>query len=208
MADKSGHYLDIRGFESSKKIADVQVQLSKTGSSAAHGKVTLPIITLITKRSRGGRAFITMRNKRNQLFKKTFQKSGIHSFSDWRIFDGYTKKGMDKELKNDLKSWAEYIEFLSSKKHSSSHIIGKVMELLGKKNSSAVFTAAKFLKHKVQSYEVGYILDKEQKVIREDVKNNIIKSMVSYAGSKGMFIFNNNSAVAFMTSSTYMKMGG
>ncbi len=208
MADKSGHYLDIRGFESSKKIADVQVQLSKTGSSAAHGKVTLPIITLITKRSRGGRAFITMRNKRNQLFKKTFQKSGIHSFSDWRIFDGYTKKGMDKELKNDLKSWAEYIEFLSSKKHSSSHIIGKVMELLGKKTSSAVFTAAKFLKHKVQSYEVGYILDKEQKVIREDVKNNIIKSMVSYAGSKGMFIFNNNSAVAFMTSSTYMKMGG
>ena len=208
MAGKSGHYLDIRGFESSKKIADVQVQLSKTGSSAAHGKVTLPIITLITKRSMGGRAFITMRNKRNQLFRKTFQKSGIHSFSDWRIFDGYTKKGMDKVLQEDLTNWANYIQFLSNSKHSSSHIIGKVMELLGKKTSNSVFTAAKFLKHKVQSYEVGYILDKDQKIIREEIKNNIIKSMVAYAGSKGMFIFNNNNAIAFMTSSTYMKLGG
>ena len=32
--------------------------------------------------------------------------------------------------------------------------------------------------------------------------------MVAYAGSKGMFIFNNKSAIAFMTSSTYMKLGG
>ena len=82
------------------------------------------------------------------------------------------------------------------------------MELLGKKGSSSVFTAAKFLKHKVQSYEVGYLLDKDQKIIKEEIKNNIIKSMVAYAGSKGMFIFNNKSAIAFMTSSTYMKLGG
>ena len=208
LAGKSGHYLDVRGFESSKKIADVQVQLSKTGSSAAHGKVTLPIISLITKRSMGGRAFIVMKTQRNKLFKKTFQKSGIHSFTDWRIFDNYTKNGHQKDLKADLKSWAEYIEFLSNSKHSSSHIIGKVMELLGKKGSSAGFTAAKFLKHKVQSYEVGYLLDKDQKIIKEEIKNNIIKSMVAYAGSKGMFIFNNKSAIAFMTSSTYMKLGG
>ena len=48
----------------------------------------------------------------------------------------------------------------------------------------------------------------DQKIIREEIKNNIIKSMVAYAGSKGMFIFNNNNAIAFMTSSTYMKLGG
>lgn len=208
MAGKKGHYLDIRGFESSRKIADVQVQLSKTGSSAAHGKITLPVISLITKRSQGGRAFMAMKSQRNKLFKKTFQKSGIHNFTDWKIFSAYTKKDMVKELQNDLQNWATYIEFLSSNKHKSNHITGKVMEMIGKNTSKSIFDAAKFLKHKVQSYEVGYLLDKEQKIIKEDVKNNIIKSMVAYAGSKGMIIFNDRNATAYMTSSTYMKVGG
>ena len=205
LADKKGHYLDIRGFESSKKIADIQVQLSKTGSSAAHGKITLPVITLITKKSLGGRAFIKMKSERNKIFKKTFQKSGIHSFTDWKIFDSYTKKGAEQMLLDDLQGWSQYINFLSNKKHTTKHVIDTVMEMVDKKQ---IFKAAKFLKHKVQSYEVGYMLDKDQKAIKEHVQNNIIKSMVAYAGSKGMFIFTNNTAVAFMTSSTYLKMGG
>ena len=40
------------------------------------------------------------------------------------------------------------------------------------------------------------------------IKENIIKSMVSYAGSKGMTIFNDSKAVSYMISSTYLKVGG
>ena len=55
---------------------------------------------------------------------------------------------------------------------------------------------------------VGYILDRDQKQIKEDIKENIIKSMVSYSGSKGMTIFNDSKAVGYMISSTYLKVGG
>ena len=41
-----------------------------------------------------------------------------------------------------------------------------------------------------------------------DIKENILKSMFSYAGSRGMIIFNKSDATAFMTSSTYLKAGG
>ena len=40
------------------------------------------------------------------------------------------------------------------------------------------------------------------------MKENIIKSMVSYSGSKGMTIFNDSKAVGYMISSTYLKVGG
>ena len=88
--------------------------------------------------------------------------------------------------------------------------MNEVSKLIDKKKgrTTGVFDAAKYLKHKVQSYEVGYILDRDQKQIREDIKENIIKSMVSYSGSKGMTIFNDSKAVGYMISSTYLKVGG
>ena len=76
------------------------------------------------------------------------------------------------------------------------------------KKKSGIFDAAKYLKHKVQAYEVGFLLDTQQQQIKTDIKENIIKSMISYAGSKGQIIFNDNKAVAFMVSSTYLKCGG
>ena len=106
----------------------------------------------------------------------------------------------------DKDKWSEYIQWLSKNRHESVAVIREVDKLLKKKNG--VFDAAKYLKHKVQAYEVGFLLDTQQKQIREDIKENIIKSMISYAGSKGMIIFNDSKATAFMVSSTYLKCGG
>ena len=55
--------------------------------------------------------------------------------------------------------------------------MNEVSKLIDKKKgrTSGVFDAAKYLKHKVQSYEVGYILDTSQIQIKEDIKENIIK---------------------------------
>jgi len=69
VSGEKGQYLDIRGFESSTKIADVQVQLSKKGSSAAHGKITLPVISIITKLSKGRVSFSAMNTKKRSMFK-------------------------------------------------------------------------------------------------------------------------------------------
>ena len=205
ISGKEGHYLDIRGFESSRIIADIQVQLSKRGSSAAHGKVTLPVISLITRRSGGGRAFMQIKSKRSSIFRGvTHARSNIHNFTDWKIFDAYKS---DKDaVTNDAPKWGQYIQWLSGGKHRASSVVDEVSKIASGRNGS--FAAAKYLKHKVQSYEVGYLLDKDQKSIREDIQNNIIKSMIAYAGSKGLIVFTDRRATAFMKSSTYLKVGG
>jgi hypothetical protein len=203
VSGEKGQYLDIRGFESSRKIADVQVQLSKKGSSAAHGKITLPVISLITKLSKGRSSFSAMNAKKRSMF-KSLNKSSIHNFTDWSVFNDYVKN--PTQLAVDMNKWSEYIQWLSKNRHESVSVMNEVNKMLKKK--TGVFDAAKYLKHKVQSYEVGFLLDTEQKQIREDIKENIIKSIISYAGSKGMIIFNDSKATAFMVSSTYLKCGG
>ena len=203
IGDQKGNYLDIRGFESSRKIADIQIQLSKKGSSAAHGKVTLPVVTLITKLSKGRVALSKLNSKKRSMF-KNLKKSSIHGFTDWTNFDDYKNNAIQLELDKD--KWSEYIQWLSKNRHESVAVKREVDKLLKKKNG--VFDAAKYLKHKVQAYEVGFLLDTQQKQIKDDIKENIIKSMISYAGSKGMLIFNDSKATAFMVSSTYLKCGG
>jgi hypothetical protein len=106
-----------------------------------------------------------------------------------------------------MDKWAQYIQWLSKNRHESVSVIKEVNKML-KNKTTGVFDAAKYLKHKVQSYEVGFLLDTEQKQIKEYIKENIIKSIISYAGSKGMIIFNDTKATAFMVSSTYLKCGG
>tara|TARA_Y100001973_G_C5167560_1_gene317073 strand:- start:46 stop:1461 length:1416 start_codon:yes stop_codon:yes gene_type:complete len=207
MSGEKGHYFDIRGFETTTKIADVQVQLSKTGSSAAHGKITLPVVTLILKLSKGRSALSKLNSKKRSMF-KGLSSSSIHGFTDAKIFNQYSKD--PNKLAVHKENWARYIQFLSNSKHESTTVINEVNKLISKKQgrTSGVFDAAKYLKHKVQSYEVGHILDTNQKQIKEEIKENVIKSMVSYSGSKGMTIFNDNKAVGYMISSTYLKVGG
>ena len=203
IGDQKGNYLDIRGFESSRKIADIQIQLSKKGSSAAHGKVTLPVVTLITKLSKGRVALSKLNSKKRSMF-KNLKKSSIHGFTDWTNFDDYRNNPVQLEIDKD--KWSEYIQWLSKNRHESVAVNKEVDKLMKKK--TGVFDAAKYLKHKVQAYEVGFLLDTQQKQIKDDIKENIIKSMISYAGSKGMLIFNDSKATAFMVSSTYLKCGG
>ena len=207
LAGEKGHYLDIRGFETTQKIADVQVQLSKKGSSAAHGKITLPVVTLITKLSKGRAALSALNAKKRSLF-KSLPQSSIHSFTGWNIFNSYAND--PEKLKEDMSKWANYIQWLSKNRHESFNVMRHVEKLLSKKSArtTGVFDAAKYLKHKVQSYEVGFLLDTSQKQIKEDIKENIIKSMISYAGSKGMMIFKDSKATAYMVSSSYLKAGG
>ena len=68
--------------------------------------------------------------------------------------------------------------------------------------------ALKYLKNKVQSYEVANVFDKDNGTIKKEMKENIMKSVYSYAASKGLRIFRDKSVTDFMTSSNYIKVGG
>ena len=211
LGGEKGHQMDIRGFESSKKIADVQMQLQK-GAAANHGKATLGVFTIITKLSKGRMAFSKQRSQLRKLFPKKKIPSGSptekHAFSSYEIFAGYYKNATGDFSKRtflrDMRIWAEYLEFLSGGKHKKKDSIAKLLELYDKKPMDA----AKWLKNKVQSYEVGQVVDKAQPQIKEIVKTNIMKSVYSQAASKGFRIFGDKKITDYMTASSYIKVGG
>ena len=65
------------------------------------------------------------------------------------------------------------------------------------------FTRAKYMKNKIQSYEVAYIMDSAP--LSKQIKDNILKSMWMYAASEGFTIFNKNKNVTFLLASSYVK---
>ena len=210
LAGESGHYMDIRS--TSSDIRDVQMQLQK-GTVANHGKATLPIFSLITHLSKGGAAIRAQRAKKKELFPTTrfpraiTNRGTTHSFSSWGIFDGYQKNQRGVFSRDTLLShsveWIKYIAWLSDNRVDS--ITSEFRSKFGTNNYKA---AAKYLKNKVQSYEVGMILDQSRNEIGEIVKTNIMKSVYTQAASKGFRIFGEDEIVDYMTSSSYLKVGG
>ena len=87
----------------------------------------------------------------------------------------------------------------------------KVKDVLAKCNAlydQKPVSAAKWLKNKVQSYEVGQVVDMAQPQIKDMIKTNIMKSIYSQAASQGFRIFGENKITDYMTASSYLKVGG
>jgi len=210
LGGEDGHTMDVRGFQSAINN-DVQMQLQK-GAAANHGKATLGVFTVITKLSKGRMAFSKQRSQLRKLFPKKRIPSGSskekHAFTSYDIFTGYAKnkKGdfSQQTFTQDLQSWAEYLQFLSGGKHKKQQVIATVLKLYDKKPVDA----AKWLKNKVQSYEVGQVVDIAQSQIKDFVKTNIMKSVYSQAASKGFRIFGDKKITDYMSASSYLKVGG
>jgi|TARA_B100000287_G_scaffold277932_1_gene261857 hypothetical protein len=207
---EKGHVMDIRGFQSGMGN-DVQMQLQK-GAAANHGKATLGTFTLITKLSKGRIAFSKQRSLLRQLFPKKKIPTGSarekHAFTAFSIFVDYDKKKTGDFSKrtflSDLPLWAQYMEFLSGGKHRKRDTISYVTRLYDGQPTKAL----KWLKNKIQSYEVGQVVDKAQTQIKEIVKENIMKSIYTQAASKGFRIFRDKKIIDYMSASSYVKVGG
>ena len=210
LGGEKGHTMDIRGFQTPINN-DVQMQLQK-GAAANHGKATLGVFTIITKLSNGRMAFSKQRSELRRLFPKKKIPSGSlkekHAFTSYDVFTQYaTKKTGDFSqgtFTRDLNSWADYLQFLSGGKHKKQQVISEVLKMYDKDRMKA----AKWLKNKVQSYEVGQVVDKAQHQIKDFVKTNIMKSIYSQAASKGFRIFGDKKITDYMSSSSYLKVGG
>jgi len=96
------------------------------------------------------------------------------------------------------------MEFLSGGKHKQKDTIDYVIKLYDGNPTKAL----KWLKNKIQSYEVGQVVDQAQTQIKSFVKENIMKSIYTQAASKGFRIFGNKKITDYMSSSSYLKVGG
>lgn len=205
---------DIRGFETTQQIVDIQMGLLKKGSATYHGKITLPVSTMITKLS-GGRAALSKLNaeKRKRFGKisvkaKSKMKSSIHGLTDYRIFSEYYAKN-NANIIADAQAWGDYVQFLSGGETKAAefydHATGGAFHTpkavkYGLKQSH---TQAKYMKNKVQSYEMAYIIDKSN--LNDQIKKNILKSMWMYAASEGFTIFNQSMNTNFLLAGSYIK---
>lgn len=194
----SDYNLDARGFEESGKVADIQIQLMKKDSTAAHGKVTLPATEVIAKYSSARHHFTQLGRLRRRIFGEN-PKNG---------FMPYTWVQAKMRTQGDIfaiaDQMAEYINTISNGNHSSQHI----REYLVDTPRVSPFDKMKYIKNKIQSYEIGYMLDNASSHISQSVQENILKSMYFYAGSKAFMVFNDQKVTVFMQSSTYLKFGG
>ena len=193
-----GGFLDARGFEESGKLADIQIQLQQ-GKDASHGKVTLPVTYLITRLSKGTSYFSVLQSMRRKCFGNPMNRN----FFDYKVIRDDFKD--DSSVLANTPAYANYISKLSGGKHSKSKVLEQVQRMQRARES--LITIAKFIKNKVQSYEIGFLLGKNQ-VLRQEIKQNILKSMYLYASSKGFYIFRDAKVKSYMQSSTYLKVGG
>ena len=210
-------FLDVRGTESGKtSLGGVQINLMYKGGSTAHGKASLAVFSLITKLSGGLRSLKSQDRKKKELFgDRVVPKAKGTLLTDHVVFDSY-ESGKNRDFTNwrvDLPRWIEYINFLTTNKVAGRQILRQfsgVKEVRGKNAPlpAKLRQALKYLKNKVQAYEVAYVFDKDNAIIKEAVRENIMKGVYSYAGSMGLRIFNDNQVTDFMTSSTYIKVGG
>ena len=114
----SGKYaFDMRGFETTAKMDNIQIGLMKSGAGAYQGKITLPVTSIITELSGGKSAIAAMNRKKREIFKdpntglsQRLQKKlsgGSHKFTDVAIFNEYVKmkKSIDQSQKKPIVKW-------------------------------------------------------------------------------------------------------
>lgn len=214
-------FLDIRGFESKSKgvIQDVQLQLQH-GTAANHGKITLPFYSFIVESSGGMQAIRHQRRVKGIIF-KAVGISKEHVFTPNTIFNDYARRRTGEysqaTLRRDLVKWATYVHWLSKGRipsptvATSDSTIRFFQNKLGRgrnPSASAYIEAAKYLKHKVQSAEAGFVVDISRPGLTRIIKENIMKSVYTYGASKGLTIFNKNGITEHVQSSTFLKVGG
>ena len=210
-------FLDVRGTESGKtSLAGVQINLMYTGGTTAHGKASIAVFSLITRLSGGLKALKSQHRKKQELFRgREIPKAKGTLLTDHTVFDSYVSGKLDgfDNWRTDLPRWIAYIDFLTDSKVGGRQILRQfsgVKEARGKNPPvpAKLRQALKYLKNKIQAYEVAYVFDKDNGIIKEAVRENIMKGVYSYAGSMGFRIFTDKSVTDFMTSSTYVKVGG
>ena len=230
---------DVRGFETTRQLADVQLGLLQRGSGAKdsyHGKITLKVITQQIKGSGGSGAIRQMLAEKRRLWKeysppgKRAPDSGMlkkwlvgngHGFIDYRLFDELAKRN-SKFLTEDIRIVAmmsDYAAYLSGNKTTakefgakatSRSFYDKMIERGLKKGKdysdvSISHTQAKYMKNKIQSYEVAHVVDYDGAGINKEVKENILKSMWMYAAAKGFAIFKNKDTSFYLLAGSYLK---
>ena len=178
------YYINARQFNEG---ADIKLQIEKTGSLAFHGKVGLSIASLIINKTDKRIQGAISRIRRMKQFKDGGLKASSTLFSSvsdiqetWRT----TRQTRGKD-KNKSKVLSDYVGFLSQ---------GGVTKipLTGSGHVS-----------KVQATEFGYIINRAE---AHNLVSAILYSLFTFAGSRGLVLFNGTEFKNHFASSVHLKV--
>ena len=171
------YYINARQFNEG---ADIKFQIEKTGGMAFHGKAGLKIgTTIINQTDPGMKAEVNKVRTNIKKDYKSFVKSNSLFSSTGDITSTY-RKGV-----NGLSSLNAYAKVLSSGNITKIHQ-----------------TATGYIS-KIQAAEFGYIIDSGKE---SGVTSNILYSLYSYAGSRGLVLFNKGEYKNYYSSSFHVKV--
>tara|TARA_B100000131_G_C18086773_1_gene600514 strand:- start:65 stop:1804 length:1740 start_codon:yes stop_codon:yes gene_type:complete len=186
---KSGAMLDFRGFEKTANIENVQAQIQAAGSTANHGKITLPLYSFIVEESGGMAAIRAQRRVKKKLFGNDIPIASDNIFTPASIFNDYAnKKGIKgsrerftrRTLIEDTPAWAQYIQWLtkgaipSEKNVANTEVVRNVRQKLGDPTGSAA--------SQMPTKKIGG----QKKVVFASAKSELMKEWKR--DSKGNFI--------------------
>ena len=176
-SDEKHYYINARQFNEG---ADIKFQIEKTGGMAFHGKAGLKIGALIINKTDPGMKNEMVRVRSNIVKDyKNFVKSSTLFSSTSDITSTY-KKGV-----NGVTSLNAYASVLSNGN------IDKIHQ-----------TPTGYIS-KIQAAEFGYIIDSGKE---SGVTSNILYSLYSYAGSRGLVLFNKGEYKNYYSSSYHVKV--
>ena len=175
---KGGAMLDFRGFETTSKIENVQAQIQAAGSTANHGKITLPLYSFIVEQSQGMSAIRAQRRVKKKLFGNIIPTASDNIFTPASIFNDYANKKGIKESKDrfnrrtlieDTPAWAQYIQWLtkgslpSGLSVGNTEVVRNVRQKLGDPTGSA--------ESQMPTKKIGG----QKKVVFASAKSNLMK---------------------------------
>jgi len=175
---KAGAMLDFRGFETTSKIENVQAQIQAAGSTANHGKITLPLYSFIVEQSQGMSAIRAQRRVKKKLFGNIIPTASDNIFTPASIFNDYANKKGIKESKDrfnrrtlieDTPAWAQYIQWLtkgslpSGLSVGNTEVVRNVRQKLGDPTGSA--------ESQMPTKKIGG----QKKVVFASAKSNLMK---------------------------------
>ena len=175
---KPGAMLDFRGFETTSQIMNVQAQIQAAGSTANHGKITLPLYSFIVEQSQGMSAIRAQRRVKKKLFGNIIPTASDNIFTPASIFNDYANKKGIKESKDrfnrrtlieDTPAWAQYIQWLtkgslpSGLSVGNTEVVRNVRQKLGDPTGSA--------ESQMPTKKIGG----QKKVVFASAKSNLMK---------------------------------
>lgn len=183
-ANMTDYYINARQFNEG---ADIKLQIEKTGALAFHGKVGLSIASLIINNTDA--RIIGSINRIRKMKKFTDNKN-------WKL-DGSNKLFSDSKLIQD--TWLNTKNMLTGKSQVLSDYVG----FLSQGGVTKIPKTGSGHISKVQATEFGYIIKRAE---AHNLVSAILYSLFTFAGSRGLVLFNGTAFKNHFASSVHLKV--